>query len=89
MEERDEPHVFHAPRTLKKISPVKSSVQHVAPVTSAGGVSVGQKIEHERFGRGEIVRLEGDADNCKATVQFENAGTKQLLLKYARFKVVE
>ena len=42
------------------------------------GVEVGRLIEHERFGRGEVVRLEGSGDNCKATVRFENAGEKQL-----------
>lgn len=52
------------------------------------GVEVGRLIEHERFGRGEVVRLEGSGDNCKATVRFDNAGEKQLLLKFARFKII-
>lgn len=56
--------------------------------TSSCPVSVGQLIEHDRFGRGEIVNVEGSGDNCKATVRFENAGVKQLLLKFARFKVI-
>ena len=46
-------------------------------------------IEHERFGRGHVTNIEGVGDNCKATVEFENAGVKQLLLKFARFKIVE
>lgn len=46
-------------------------------------------IEHERFGMGKVIRLEGTGENLKATVQFENAGTKQLLVKFARFKVVK
>ena len=46
-------------------------------------------IEHERFGMGKVIRLEGAGENLKATVQFENAGTKQLLVKFARFKVVK
>lgn len=46
-------------------------------------------IEHERFGKGKVIRLEGAGENLKATVQFENAGTKQLLVKFARFKVVK
>ena len=45
-------------------------------------------IEHERFGVGTVVRLEGTGENLKATVQFKNAGTKQLLIKFARFKVI-
>ena len=73
------------PRTLRKI-PADSS----AGVSSGSthGVSVGQTIEHERFGLGEIVRVEGTGDNCKATVRFRNVGEKQLLLKFARFKIV-
>lgn len=45
-------------------------------------------IEHERFGIGTVIRLEGAGENTKATVQFKNAGVKQLLLKFARFKVI-
>lgn len=45
-------------------------------------------IEHERFGIGTVIRLEGVGENTKATVQFKNAGVKQLLLKFARFKVI-
>ncbi|MCL1626077.1 ATP-dependent helicase [Bacteroides caecicola] len=84
----DEPRRFVKPqpqRTLRKV-PVSSSAS-----VGAGGtapVSPGQQIEHERFGKGEILRVEGTGDNCKATVRFQNAGEKQLLLKYARFKVI-
>jgi len=52
-------------------------------------LSVGQHIEHERFGMGEILKIEGTGSNCKATVQFQNVGIKQLLLKFARFKIVD
>lgn len=45
-------------------------------------------IEHERFGIGTVIRLEGMGENVKATVQFQNVGVKQLLLKFARFKVI-
>jgi DNA helicase-2/ATP-dependent DNA helicase PcrA len=45
-------------------------------------------IEHERFGVGDVVKVEGSGDNLKATVQFRNAGVKQLLLKFARFKIL-
>ena len=48
----------------------------------------GQRIEHERFGIGEVLKVEGQGDSMKATVQFQNAGTKQLLLKFARFKII-
>ena len=52
------------------------------------GIAEGCTIEHDRFGIGRVVRLEGDGENRKATVEFNNAGTKQLLLKFARFKVL-
>lgn len=80
------------PRNLKRIVPA-SSASSIGQGVSSGkadthGVEVGRLIEHERFGRGEVVRLEGSGDNCKATVRFENAGDKQLLLKFARFKII-
>ena len=53
------------------------------------GVQAGQMIEHERFGLGEVIKVEGTGDNAKATIHFKNAGDKQLLLRFARFKVVE
>lgn len=83
-----EPHRFvkpAPPRTLRKIPTAGTSVSSSA---STHGVSVGQTIEHERFGLGEVIRVEGTGDNCKATVRFRNVGEKQLLLKFARFKVV-
>ena len=45
-------------------------------------------IEHQRFGIGRVVRIEGTGENQKATVEFKNTGTKQLLLKFARYKVI-
>lgn len=80
------------PRNLKRIVPVSQNpaVSRSAESGKADthGVEVGRLIEHERFGRGEVVWLEGSGDNCKATVRFENAGDKQLLLKFARFKII-
>lgn len=84
-----EPHRFVKPapqRTLRKVS---SAVSASSATGGSAPVSAGQLIEHERFGRGEIIRVEGTGDNCKATVRFQHAGEKQLLLKFARFKVVE
>ena len=48
----------------------------------------GATIEHQRFGIGTITRLEGTGENMKATVKFRNAGVKQLLMKFAKFRVV-
>jgi DNA helicase-2/ATP-dependent DNA helicase PcrA len=47
------------------------------------------KIEHQRFGRGTVLKIEGTGENTKATVEFVHSGTKQLLLKYAKFTVVD
>ena len=80
------------PRNLKKVSAVggSSSAQMASSGSaSVAGVQVGQMIEHERFGLGEVLKVEGTGDNAKATIHFKNAGDKQLLLRFARFKVVE
>lgn len=52
------------------------------------GIQVGAIIKHERFGIGTVKAVEGDAASRKATVEFENAGMKQLLLKFARFEII-
>ncbi|MDA3879573.1 MAG: UvrD-helicase domain-containing protein [Prolixibacteraceae bacterium] len=52
-------------------------------------VKIGVNVEHQRFGKGKIIDIEGEGPNAKATVLFKNAGRKQLLLKFARLKVVE
>lgn len=92
---RDEPPVadtfLPGFQRLRAVASVKGRrVQPAAGSQSAdvGGLTEGCVIEHERFGMGKVTRLEGSGENMKATVQFENAGTKQLLVKFARFKVV-
>ena len=78
------------PRNLKKVSTVSGGSQAMSsgPV-SVVGLQAGQRIEHERFGLGEVMKVEGTGDNAKATIHFKNAGEKQLLLRFARFKVIE
>ena len=49
----------------------------------------GMTIEHDRFGRGRVVKVEGEGEMAKATVEFRNLGTKQLLLKFAKFNIVD
>jgi len=64
-----------------------------AAASSAGssscGLQEGMKIEHQRFGRGTVLKIEGTGENTKATVEFVHSGTKQLLLKYAKFTLVD
>lgn len=79
------------PRNLKKVSAVSgNSTPSSASSASASiaGIQAGQMIEHERFGLGEVVKVEGAGDNAKATIRFKNAGEKQLLLRFARFKII-
>ena len=88
--DRPKAQVISAPqptRLLKKVSAVVSRPS-VSGDASATGLQPGAVIEHERFGIGEVISVVGIGDNCKATVKFRNAGEKQLLLKFARFKVV-
>lgn len=54
----------------------------------SGRLVEGTKIEHQRFGVGTVLKLEGSGENAKATVQFGNSGTKQLLLKFAKFTII-
>ena len=77
------------PVVARKFTKVSTVVSRPSVSTaSVNGLQVGQVIEHERFGIGEVLKMEGAGDNCKATVKFRHAGEKQLLLKFARFKVI-
>lgn len=71
-------------------TPSASEPYDTAKVPSSGSqtLSEGQVIDHQRFGRGIVVKVEGSGENCKATVNFDASGTKQLLLKFARFTIV-
>ena len=58
------------------------------PNLGGEGLREGCKIEHQRFGIGTVIKIEGTGENTKATVEFRNTGTKQLLLKFAKFKII-
>lgn len=81
-----------APTVLRNLKRVAPSANTASTSPSAGAsanrVQQGQLIEHERFGLGEVLKVEGEGDNAKATIRFKNAGDKQLLLRFARFKVL-
>jgi DNA helicase-2/ATP-dependent DNA helicase PcrA len=64
-------------------SPVSSS-----PSASGSNLREGMTIEHQRFGIGKVLKVEGTGENEKATIEFRNVGTKQLLLKFAKFTIV-
>ena len=70
-----------------------SSVSSTSSVSSSSGSSFGAlkegcKIEHQRFGVGIVRKIEGQGENAKATVEFQNSGVKQLLLKYAKYTIL-
>lgn len=89
------PDVYKGSNTVRT-NPVSAGASRLRPMSSAmntsgnssEAISEGCIIEHQRFGIGEVVRVEGAGENMKATVQFKNAGTKQLLLKFARYTIV-
>jgi DNA helicase-2/ATP-dependent DNA helicase PcrA len=78
-------------RNLKRVdaAPSRATTTSAASSAAVQNVRVGQTIAHERFGQGEVIAVTGTGDNVKATIRFRNAGEKQLLLRFARFKIVE
>lgn len=75
---------------LRKVETATSSpVSSSAPASDLSGLRVGAKVRHDRFGEGEVIAIEGDGGNAKATVAFTHFGQKQLLLKFARLTIIE
>ena len=72
--------------TSSSVASAGSSASNASSV--AGSLSEGCRIEHQRFGIGTVLKIEGTGENTKATVEFQNAGTKQLLLKFAKFTIL-
>ena len=75
--------------SLKPASAASSSSSPKPASSSSSSLREGCKIEHQRFGVGEVLKLEGSGENAKATVAFAHAGTKQLLLKFAKYTIIE
>ena len=74
--------------SLKPASAASSSSSPKPASSSSSSLREGCKIEHQRFGIGEVLKLEGSGENAKATVAFTHAGTKQLLLKFAKYTII-
>ncbi len=74
--------------TASSSSVVSSGSSAFNASSAAGSLSEGCRIEHQRFGIGTVLKIEGTGENTKATVEFQNAGTKQLLLKFAKFTIL-
>ena len=81
---------LEAARRIMGSSSSSSGSAFGSSTSLAGSVRLveGAKIEHQRFGVGTVLKLEGSGENAKATVQFVNSGTKQLLLKFAKFTII-
>ena len=75
--------------SVSSTSSVSSSAGSSSSGSSFGALKEGCKIEHQRFGVGVVRKIEGQGENAKATVEFQNSGTKQLLLKYAKYTILD
>jgi DNA helicase-2/ATP-dependent DNA helicase PcrA len=71
-----------------RLMPVRQETPRPQSAIGDIGLKEGNVIEHQRFGVGTVVKVEGAGENTKATVAFKNAGTKQLLLKFARYTII-
>ncbi|WP_278624918.1 UvrD-helicase domain-containing protein [Parabacteroides gordonii] len=76
-------------RLTKMETATSTPMASSAPASDLSGLRVGAKVRHDRFGEGEVVAIEGDGGNAKATVSFTHFGQKQLLLKFARLTIIE
>ena len=92
VEETPAKRVIHAssfsekPANLRRMSDV--SRDYYAPKSNHAALSVGMIVQHDRFGIGEVQATEGVGENAKATIKFQNAGVKTLLLKFAKLKII-
>ena len=75
--------------SVSSTSSVSSSADSSSSGSSFGALKEGCKIEHQRFGVGVVRKIEGQGENAKATVEFQNSGVKQLLLKYAKYTILD
>ena len=82
------PEGFKSVRAVNAVQRIMGDTASSSSVASSGSLSEGCRIEHQRFGIGTVLKIEGTGENTKATVEFQNAGTKQLLLKFAKFTIL-
>ena len=71
-----------------RLMPVRKETPRPQSAIGNIGIKEGNVIEHQRFGIGTVIKVEGSGENTKATVAFKNAGTKQLLLKFAKYTII-
>jgi DNA helicase-2/ATP-dependent DNA helicase PcrA len=72
--------------------PAVKSVEHVPSsdftASDTSNLQAGQKVEHQKFGFGEVMKMEGSAHNPVATVKFEHNGEKKIMLNYAKLRIL-
>ena len=71
-----------------RLMPIRQEAPRPQSAIGNIGLKEGNVIEHQRFGIGKVIKIEGSGENTKATVEFRNAGTKQLLLKFAKYTII-
>ncbi len=71
-----------------RLIPVRNEAPRPQSAIGDIGLREGNMIEHQRFGIGKVIKVEGTGENTKATVEFKNAGVKQLLLKFAKYTII-
>ncbi len=74
-------------RKLRKIKPATSSTQKNIDAKDLN-ISIGTIVEHVRFGKGSVQKIEGTGADTKAEINFSNGGLKKLLLRFAKLKVI-
>jgi DNA helicase-2/ATP-dependent DNA helicase PcrA len=75
-------------------APVRPQVKEHVPsedfvASDTSNLSAGQKVEHQKFGFGQVVKMEGASHNPIATIHFENNGEKKIMLNYAKLRILE
>ena len=78
---------------IRNLKPINRAVQQPAPAApiasaSSSGLSIGARVQHQRFGQGTVMQIDGKDESTKATIRFDNAGVKQLLLKFAKLTIL-
>jgi len=82
---RDQRHPFR--KNFRRVLP-SSGDELSAPGDNTDLIQVGMNVEHARFGTGKVISMEGTGPNKKATIYFQNIGQKQLLLKFAKLRIL-
>jgi DNA helicase-2/ATP-dependent DNA helicase PcrA len=81
--------IISKPKNLTKITPTPKSTEQTKEFDTRTGLAVGMTVEHDKFGIGVVLKIEGDFPDSKALVNFKNAGQKNLLLKYAKLNIIK